>query len=76
MGTFPNSKNGLHATFWFKLDQNSRDATLAGSDSEWFYILVRRFLNMVEESVKKSTELAVFEPNDAPLWTKAEAKIR
>ena len=24
MGTFPNSKSGLHATFWFKLDQNSR----------------------------------------------------
>ena len=25
MGTFPDSKSGLHATFWFKLDQNSRE---------------------------------------------------
>ncbi len=48
---------------------------LAGNDTEWCYILVRRFLNMVEESVKKSTEFAIFEPNDASLWTKAEAKI-
>ena len=40
---------------------------LAGNDNEWCYILGRRFLNMVEESVEKSTEFAVFEPNDAPL---------
>ena len=29
---------------------------------------MRRFFNMVEESVKKSTAWAVFEPNDERLW--------
>ncbi|MCK5229210.1 MAG: phage tail sheath family protein, partial [Desulfobulbaceae bacterium] len=33
--------------------------TLAGNDNEWRYIPVRRFFNMVEESVKKSTNWAV-----------------
>ncbi len=49
--------------------------TLAGNDNEWRYIPVRRFFNMVEESVKKSTNWAVFEPNDAGLWTKIKAMI-
>ena len=49
--------------------------TLAGNDNEWRYIPVRRFFNMVEESVKKSTSWAVFEPNDAGLWTKIKAMI-
>ncbi len=49
--------------------------TLAGNDNEWRYISVRRFFNMVEESVKKSTNWAVFEPNDASLWTKIKAMI-
>jgi len=33
--------------------------TLAGNSNEWRYIPVRRFFNMVEESVKKSTYWAV-----------------
>ncbi len=49
--------------------------TLAGNDNEWRYIPVRRFFNMVEESVKKSTNWAVFEPNDAGLWTRIKAMI-
>jgi len=49
--------------------------TLAGNDNEWRYISVRRFFNMVEESVKKSTYWAVFEPNDANLWIKVKAMI-
>jgi phage tail sheath protein FI len=49
--------------------------TLAGNDNEWRYIPVRRFYNMVEESVKKSTAWAVFEPNAAPLWTKVKSMI-
>ncbi len=49
--------------------------TLAGNDNEWRYISVRRFFNMVEESVKKSTYWAVFEPNDANLWIKLKAMI-
>lgn len=49
--------------------------TLAGNDNEWRYINVRRFFNMVEESVKKSTGWAVFEPNDINTWTKVRAMI-
>ncbi|HEX9731764.1 MAG TPA: phage tail sheath C-terminal domain-containing protein [Thermoanaerobaculia bacterium] len=49
--------------------------TLAGNDNEWRYVSVRRFFNMVEESVKKSTSFAVFEPNAAPLWTKVKSLI-
>ena len=49
--------------------------TLAGNDNEWRYIPVRRFFNMVEESVKKSTSWAVFEPNDANTWVKVKSMI-
>lgn len=49
--------------------------TLAGNDNEWRYISVRRFFNMVEESVKKSTGWAVFEPNDANTWNKVRGMI-
>lgn len=49
--------------------------TLAGNDNEWRYIPVRRFFNMVEESVKKATAFAVFEPNDARTWSKVRALI-
>lgn len=49
--------------------------TLAGNDNEWRYVSVRRFFNMVEESVKKSTYFAVFEPNDANLWVKVRGMI-
>lgn len=44
--------------------------TLAGNDNEWRYIPVRRFFNMVEESVRKSIQWVVFEPNDASTWSK------
>ncbi|NOT50452.1 MAG: phage tail protein [Chitinophagaceae bacterium] len=49
--------------------------TLAGNDNEWRYVSVRRFFNMVEESVKKATEQFVFEPNDANTWVKVQAMI-
>ncbi|MCP4254188.1 MAG: phage tail sheath family protein [Candidatus Scalindua sp.] len=49
--------------------------TLAGNDNEWRYISVRRFYNMVEESVKKSSSWVVFEPNDANTWTKVKSMI-
>lgn len=49
--------------------------TLAGNDNEWRYISVRRFFNMVEESCKKSTSWAVFEPNDASTWVKVKGMI-
>lgn len=49
--------------------------TLAGNDNEWRYVPVRRFFTMVEESVKKSTYWAVFEPNDANTWVKVRGMI-
>jgi uncharacterized protein len=49
--------------------------TLAGNDNEWRYVAVRRFFNMVEESVKKATQPFVFEPNDANTWVKVRTMI-
>ncbi|NQU87678.1 MAG: phage tail sheath subtilisin-like domain-containing protein [Mariniphaga sp.] len=49
--------------------------TLAGNDNEWRYVSVRRFFNMVEESVKKATLQFVFEPNDSNTWVKVKAMI-
>ncbi len=49
--------------------------TLAGNDNEWRYISVRRFFNMVEESIKKATERFVFESNDAVTWLQVKVMI-
>lgn len=49
--------------------------TLAGNDNEWKYVPVRRFFNMVEESVKKASEPFIFEPNDKNTWVKVKAMI-
>ncbi len=49
--------------------------TLDGNSNEWRYINVRRFFNMVEESLKKSTYWAVFESNDINTWIKVRAMI-
>jgi uncharacterized protein len=49
--------------------------TLDGNNNEWRYVNVRRFFNMVEESVKKAMNNYVFEPNDANTWVKVKAGI-
>jgi phage tail sheath protein FI len=49
--------------------------TLDGNSNEWRYISVRRFFNMVEESVKKSTERFVFEANTANTWIRVQTMI-
>ena len=49
--------------------------TLAGNDNEWRYVSVRRFFNMVEESIQKSTQFAVFEPNTPFTWLKIRTMI-
>lgn len=49
--------------------------TLDGNSNEWRYVSVRRFFNMVEESVKKASERFVFEPNDRNTWVKVKAMI-
>jgi phage tail sheath protein FI len=41
----------------------------ADQDSEWRYIPVRRLFHFVSESISEGTLWAVFEPNDASLWT-------
>jgi len=49
--------------------------TLAGNDNEWRYVPVRRLFNMVEESCKKASSFAVFEPNDASTWLKVKGML-
>jgi phage tail sheath protein FI len=49
--------------------------TLAGNDNEWRYVPVRRFVTMVEVSVKRGTGWAVFEPNNATLWAMLRTQI-
>ncbi len=49
--------------------------TLKGNDNEWRYIPVRRLFNYVEESIKESTEWAVFSPNTQNTWTKIKSQI-
>lgn len=42
--------------------------TVAPSSSEWRYLNVRRFFNVVKESIADGTRWVVFEPNDETLW--------
>ena len=49
--------------------------TLYGNDREWKYVNVRRFFNYVEQSLKKATDWAVFQPNDINTWIKIQCQI-
>lgn len=49
--------------------------TLAGNDNEWRYVSVRRFMNMVKESIAKGIGSFVFEPNDANTWVKVRSVV-
>lgn len=49
--------------------------TLAGNDAEWRYVNVRRSVGMIEASIKRATEWAVFEPNDADLWRSLRSSV-
>ncbi|GAB3899913.1 hypothetical protein GCM10028803_21880 [Larkinella knui] len=49
--------------------------TLDATSSEWRYVPVRRFYNLVEESARKACEHFVFEPNDANTWVKVRSMI-
>ncbi|GAA4316834.1 hypothetical protein GCM10023149_14080 [Mucilaginibacter gynuensis] len=49
--------------------------TLNGNDNEWKYINVRRFFITVEQSIKNSTAMFVFEPNTSSTWVKVQAMI-
>jgi len=49
--------------------------TLAGNDNEWRYVPVRRLFIMIEESCRKSTAFAIFEPNTLTTWLKVKGMI-
>lgn len=49
--------------------------TLSASNPSWKYINVRRFFNMVEKSIEKSTQWTVFEPNDEQLWAQIRRDV-
>ncbi len=50
--------------------------TLAGNDNEWRYISVRRFVSMIETSVRAGAAAFVFEPNDANVWANIKTMIQ
>ena len=45
----------------------ARARSLQPATRDWRFIHVRRLMSMIEESVEKSMQWAVFEPNDEPL---------
>lgn len=52
--------------------------TWAGEDqlaSEWKYLPVRRLALFLEESLYRSLQWVVFEPNDAPLWAQIRLNV-
>lgn len=48
--------------------------TLA-TNTEWPYVTVRRMKLYLEESIKEGTAWAIFEPNDAALWSTPETDV-
>lgn len=50
-------------------------ARTVSSDSLWKYINVRRLFLYIEESIEKSTQWVVFEPNNERLWGRIRATI-
>ncbi|AGC48162.1 hypothetical protein MYSTI_06889 [Myxococcus stipitatus DSM 14675] len=52
--------------------------TARGADvlaSEWKYVPVRRLALYIEQNLKDGTRWAVFEPNDAPLWSQLRLSV-
>lgn len=49
--------------------------TVADGSSEWRYLNVRRLFCMIEESILKSMNWVVFEPNDITLWKKIKRDL-
>lgn len=50
-------------------------ARTLSSDASWRYINVRRLFNMIEESIERGTQWAVFEPNDPALWGRVRRDV-
>ncbi|KEY19079.1 phage tail sheath family protein [Kaistella antarctica] len=49
--------------------------TLAGNNSDWRYIPVRRLLIFIEENSRRSLAWVVFEPNNQLLWLKVKSQL-
>lgn len=49
--------------------------TLAGNSSEWKFIAVRRYYSYVQDSLSKSLNSLVYEPNNARTWVKIKALV-
>jgi len=49
--------------------------TLAGDDNEWRYVPVRRFVSMVEASLRASLGWAAFEPNGPDTWVRVRSTV-
>ncbi|HZQ81929.1 MAG TPA: phage tail sheath subtilisin-like domain-containing protein [Gaiellaceae bacterium] len=50
-------------------------ARTMSSDPEWQYVNVRRLFIYLEHSIDKSTQWAVFEPNNERLWTNIQHTV-
>lgn len=50
-------------------------ARTMSSDPEWKYVNVRRLFIFIEHSIEKSTQWAVFEPNNQRLWDNVRRAI-
>jgi len=52
--------------------------TTIGADqaqSHWKYLPIRRLALYIEESLRRGTQWAVFEPNDEPLWSSLRLNV-
>jgi uncharacterized protein len=52
--------------------------TTVGADqtpNQWKYLPVRRIALYIEESLRRGTQWAVFEPNDEPLWSSLRLNV-
>ncbi|MCT4604681.1 MAG: phage tail sheath subtilisin-like domain-containing protein [Marinisporobacter sp.] len=50
-------------------------ARTVSSNGQWKYINVRRLFLFLEESVRRSTDWVVFEPNDEELWARVKRSL-
>ncbi len=50
-------------------------ARTIASDPEWIYVSVRRTALYLEESITRSTQWLVFEPNEAALWATLRSDV-
>jgi hypothetical protein len=53
----------------------SRTMQADDGDSEWKYVSVRRLALFIEESLSRSLQWVVFEPNDEPLWAQIRSAV-